>query len=99
MRDKKKQMTAEQLFGYAMRMLGQGSAFLSAPILQHLRTGPLPTFQTPRQPFKRRATELAKQRRRHSKALVIGRRRGEVKMFHRAVKTLRTFAWPQPKRP
>jgi hypothetical protein len=62
-RDKKKQMTAEQLFVYAMRLLGQGSAFVSAPILKHLRTGPLPTFQIPRQPFKRRALDRARQQR------------------------------------
>ena len=57
MRDKKKLMTAEQLFVYAMRALGQGSAFIAAPILRHLRTGPLPEFQIPQQPFKRRSLD------------------------------------------
>lgn len=60
MRDKQKQMTAEQLFLYAMRMLGQGNAFISAPILRHLRTGPLPTFQLPQHPFKRRKIDRAR---------------------------------------
>lgn len=61
MRDKKKLMTAEQVFVYAMRALTGGNAFIYAPILRHLRTGPLPTFQIPRQPFKRRALERERQ--------------------------------------
>ncbi len=57
MRDKQKQMTAEQLFTYALRALTGGTAAVYVPILRYLRTGPLPTFQIPVQPFKRRAID------------------------------------------
>jgi len=62
MRDKQKQMTAEQLFVYAMRALQMGHAFVYAPILKYLRTGPLPEFRVQPQPFKRRALERERQR-------------------------------------